>query len=145
MKRQDYNNHSKYYYPHHFIFYPIVLALTIACIRQSLNHPEGCKEWIAISILFILLGWLSFMMRQHYSLTNQNRLVRLEMRLRYYQLTQKRLEDIEPDLSFSQLAALRFAPDDELPALVQQTLDNKLSPDAIKRSIKNWLPDTMRV
>ena len=100
---------------------------------------------MAISILFILLGWLSFMMWQHYSLTNQNRLVRLEMRLRYYQLTQKRLEDIEPGLSFSQLAALCFASDDELPGLIQQTLDNKLSPDAIKRSIKNWLPDTMRV
>ena len=67
----------------------------------------------------------------------------MEMRLRYYQLTQRRLEDIEPVLSFSQLAALRFAPDEELPGLIQQTLDNNLSADEIKKSIKNWLPDTM--
>jgi hypothetical protein len=67
------------------------------------------------------------------------------MRLRYYQLTQHRLEEIEPRLSFSQLAALRFASDSELPGLVQKTLDENLSPSAIKRSIINWVPDTMRV
>jgi len=69
----------------------------------------------------------------------------MEMRLRYYQLTQKRLEEIESRLSFSQLAALRFAPDEELPDLVRQTLDDNLSADQIKKSIKNWLPDMMRV
>lgn len=145
MQQQDYKHHSKYYYPHHFIFYPAILALTIASIRQAMNNAERSTEWTAIAAIFILLGWLAFMMRQHYSLTNQNRMIRLEMRLRYYQLTQKRLEAIESRLSFGQLAALRFAPDEELPGLVQQTLDNNLSPDAIKRSIKNWLPDTMRV
>lgn len=102
-------------------------------------------EWMALAAVFFLLGWLSFMMRQHYALNNQNRIVRLEMRLRYYQLTQKRLETIESKLSFSQLAALRFASDEELPLLVQNTLDNNLSADDIKKSIKNWLPDLMRV
>lgn len=59
------------------------------------------------NIYFISLA--IFMMRQHYELTNQNRMVRMEMRLRYYQLTQRKLEDIEPGISFSQLAALRYA------------------------------------
>ena len=85
------------------------------------------------------------MVRQHYALTNQNRIVRLELRLRYYQLTHKRLEEIEVNLSFGQLAALRFASDAELPQLIQQTMDKNLSPGAIKRAIQNWLPDTMRV
>lgn len=85
------------------------------------------------------------MLRQHYALTVQNRVVRLEMRLRYYQLTHTRFEEIEPRLSFGQIAALRFASDDELPALTNRALQEQLSPDAIKRSIKNWLPDEMRV
>ena len=85
------------------------------------------------------------MMRQHYALTCQNRIVRLEMRLRYYQLTQKRLEAIEDQLSFGQLAALRFASDEELVPLLEKTLREKLSPDAIKKAIHHWQPDQMRV
>ncbi len=145
MKKQDYHSHSKYYIPHHFVFYPVVVGLTIIGIRQALKHPDRSMEWMAICSIFILLAWLSFMMRQHYALTLQNRVVRMEMRLRYFQLTQKKLEDIESRLSFSQLAALRFAADEELIGLIQQTLDNNLSPDKIKQSIKNWLPDMMRV
>ncbi len=109
------------------------------------TQPAAADEWIAITAIFGILGWLSFMLRQHYALTNQNRTVRLEMRLRYYQLTGKRLEPIEEQLSFGQLAALRFASDDELPALVQKALSEHMTADAIKRSIKNWVADDMRV
>ena len=145
MSKQDYSNHTRYYYPHHFIFYPIVIALTVFCIRQSFVKPELHFEWMALAIVFILLAWLSFMMRQHYALTIQNRTVRLEMRLRYYQLTGKRLEELEDELTFARIAALRFAPDEELPALVQATLERNLSAKEIKKSIKNWLPDEVRV
>jgi len=85
------------------------------------------------------------MLRQHYALGNQNRIVRLEMRLRYYQLTQKRFEPLEQQLSFSQIAALRFASDEELPDLVLRAVNESLSPNDIKKAIKNWTPDYMRV
>jgi hypothetical protein len=85
------------------------------------------------------------MLRQHYSLINQNRIVRLELRFRYYVLTQKRFEEVEAKLSAGQVYALRFAPDEELPAQIERALKENISPDEIKRSIKNWLPDTMRV
>lgn len=85
------------------------------------------------------------MMRQHYALTNQNRTVRLEMRLRYYQLTQLRFEPLEKKFSFKQIAALRFAGDDELLSLIDKTFEEKLSPDAIKKSITDWQEDHMRV
>ena len=85
------------------------------------------------------------MMRQHYALINQNRTVRLELRLRYFILTQKRFEEVEARLKSSQIYALRFAPDTELPALVERALNENLSGDDIKRAIKQWLPDTMRV
>jgi hypothetical protein len=110
-----------------------------------LNYPDQQLEWFAITGLFLMLSWLSFMTRQHYALTNQNRTVRLELRLRYYILTQQRLEPIEQQLSFGQLAALRFASDDELPALVQRAVAEQLSSIEIKKSIKNWEGDYMRV
>ncbi len=143
--QQQYRNHRKFYVPHHFIFYPMLIALVIICIRQYSGYPNESGIWLAFAIVFMMLGWLSFMLRQHYALTLQNRLVRMEMRLRYYRLTNKALEDIEPRLSFGQLAALRFAPDEELIDLIERTLSSNLSADEIKKSIKNWLPDLMRV
>ncbi len=143
MKKQDYSNHVQYYTPHHFIFYPLCLALLIIGIRGIYRHSS--LEWIIITSLVVLLTWLSFMLRQHYALTCQNRIVRLELRFRYFVLTGERLDLLEDRLSFGQLAALRFASDEELPALVKRALAEGLSPDTIKRAIKNWLPDTMRV
>lgn len=145
MQKQQYSNHRKFYYPHHFIFYPVVITLIVISIKQSLNNPEQKLLWRAIAAVFLLLAWLSFMMRQHYALKIQDRMVRMEMRLRYFRLTGKAFEAVEPKLSFSQMAALRFAPDDELPGLVERALTENLSADEIKRAVKNWLPDLMRV
>ena len=98
-----------------------------------------------MTAVVVLIVWLALMVRQHYALGNQNRTVRLEMRLRYYILTGKRFEQIEQQLQFKQIAALRFASDEELPALIDKTIQEKLKPDEIKRKIVNWLADEMRV
>jgi Family of unknown function (DUF6526) len=145
MPEQNYKNHAKYYVGHHFIFYPILLAGLIYSLSGISKYPEHSREWIAISLLFFLVGWLSFMLRQHYALGNQNRIIRVEMRLRYFMLTQKDFQPMEQQLSFGQLAALRFASDEELPALLQQAIRENLSPGTIKKMIKNWVPDHMRV
>ncbi|MGI8950528.1 MAG: DUF6526 family protein [Chitinophagaceae bacterium] len=145
MEKQSYKNHVRYYYPHHFIFYPLSLIATIASAVCIFKYPHRRLEWFAITVLFILVIWVSYMLRQHYALNNQNRIVRLELRLRYYQLTQQRLENFEQQLSFNQLAALRFASDEELPVLLQRAVKENLSPDEIKKSVKNWQPDEMRV
>lgn len=145
MKKQDYSNHIRYYTPHHFIVYPVVFALAVTSSYCIFKYPDHSKEWMAITALFILLGWLAYMLRQHYALTNQNRIVRLEMRLRYFQLTNRRFENIEPKMTFGQIAALRFAPDEELLELIKRILEEGLSPDEIKKSIVHWQPDNMRV
>ena len=85
------------------------------------------------------------MTRQHYALTLQNRVVRMEMRLRYFELTGLRLEPLEEQLTTGQLAALRFASDEELPDLMQRAMNEKLTPKQIKMSIRKWIPDYMRV
>lgn len=85
------------------------------------------------------------MLRQHYSLGNQDRIVRLEFRLRYFELFGTSSQKVEQDLSFAQIAALRFAGDDEFKALLSGAIINNMNADDIKRSITNWKADTMRL
>jgi hypothetical protein len=145
MSRQTFENHVRYYTAHHFVFYPLLLIATGASVYALDHHPEQKPVWLAVILLFIFIGWSSFMLRQHYALGNQNRIVRLELRFRYYVITGKRLEPLESGLSFPQLAALRFASDEELQALTERAVNENLSPLQIKKSILHWLPDTMRV
>lgn len=142
---QSYKNHVRYYTTHHFVFYPLILFLVAFCIRNAIADSGNQLIWVAITMVFLIIGWLSFMMRQHYALTLQNRLIVNEVRFRYYTLTQQRFELLEDQLSFGQIAALRFASDDELLILIKKTLNAQLSPGQIKKSIVNWKSDTNRV
>lgn len=144
MQPQNYSNHTRYYIPHHFVFYPVVLTCAGVSIYLMFHKTGEELIWLAISGLFLLLAALSFMMRQHYALNNQNRIVRLEVYYRYFASTNKRLDTLENPLSFSQLAALRFASDEEFVALTERAIQEKLSAEEIKRSIKHWKPDYMR-
>jgi hypothetical protein len=142
---QNYKNHIRYYPAHHFIFYPFALILIAFGIYRVVKNDADKNLWIAVLCVSVLMTSLSFMMRQHYALNNQNRIVRLELRFRYFEITGKRLEPFERQLNINQLAALRFASDEELEALVARSANENLSPDEIKKTIKNWLPDHMRV
>lgn len=145
MAAQQYKNHVRYFPAHHFFFYPAILLLLGISIYFSLNAGETAAIWIFLSVLTALVGFLSYLLRQHYALTVQNRVVRLELRFRYYLLTQQRFELIESQLTRSQLYALRFASDEELPYLVMRAMNENLSGDEIKKAILHWIPDHMRV
>lgn len=145
MKTQNYGNHIRFYPPHHFVFYPIASLLFGATATFAIKSEEYIMIWALMTATIALIIWLSFMLRQHYALGNQNRIARLELRFRYYTITQKRFDDIEKQLSLSQLLALRFASDEELVILIDRALKENLSPDDIKKSVKNWQPDYMRL
>lgn len=145
MEPQNFKNHIRFYTPHHFVFYPVMLILLAISIYFSIYEENLRTVWIFISILNIAITLLSFMLRQHYALTLQNRIVRLELRYRYFTLTNERLELLEDRLSDSQLFALRFAPDEEFPELLNRAIAENLSGTAIKKSIQNWRADNERV
>lgn len=143
MNKQSYSNHARYYIPHHLIFYSLILIGSIVSVSSYFKQKD-CS-WLLVAALFVIVGWLSFMLRQHYALTLQDRIIRQEVRFRYYTLTGQRFEVFESRLSLSQILALRFASDEELPDLIKKILAENLSPKTIKQSILNWQGDYMRV
>lgn len=145
METQNYKNHIRFYPPHHFVFYPLMLILLGSSIYFIIADESLRTIWIFISILIIAIILVSFMLRQHYALTLQDRIIKLEIRYRYFSLTGERLELLEEKLSDSQLFALRFAPDEELPNLVNKAISENLSGTQIKKSIENWHADNQRV
>lgn len=144
MKIQTYYNHIRFYTPHHFVYYPILILFLAASIYFAFTTNDTLI-WSFISVGFVFLFCLAFMLRQHYALILQNRIVRLELRYRYFTLTGKRFEEIEYKLTDDQIFGLRFAPDDELLPLIEDALKNNLSGDAIKKAIVHWKADYNRV
>ncbi|MGV8915928.1 MAG: DUF6526 family protein [Kaistella sp.] len=145
MSQQNYSNHVKFYPPHHFIYLPLLGILQVLGIYKCFTENSQQLNWILFSIVIFLLIYLSLMLRQHYALGNQNRIVKLEFKQRYFELFGKRSDDVAEKLSFGQIAALRFAYDDEFKILLEKALAENLSADQIKKSITNWRPDLDRV
>lgn len=145
MSEQNYKNHRKFYPPHHFIYLPILIILEIFGIYKIWDNPENQLTWILFSIVIFLLFYLAFMTRQHYALGLQNRMVMLEFKQRYFEIFGKRSDEVANQLKFSQIAALRFAYDDEFKELLGKALKENISGDEIKRSIKNWRADHQRI
>lgn len=144
MNSQSYKNHIRFYTPHHFVYYPIVITFLAFSIYFIFTTDQPLI-WTFISIVFIVLFGLAYMLRQHYALTLQNRIVRLELQYRYFLITGKRLEELEKQLHDDQLFALRFATDEELPNLVERALHQNLNGKDIKKAIVNWKADHERV
>ncbi|MBF4516647.1 hypothetical protein IRZ71_09840 [Flavobacterium sp. ANB] len=144
MKVQTYSNHIRFYRWHHFVYYPILILFLIASIYFAF-HSDEPLIWSFISVGFVFLFCLAFMLRQHYALILQNRIVRLELRYRYFTLTGKRLEEFEYKLTDDQIFGLRFAPDNELLQLIEDAIKNNLTGDAIKKAIVHWKADYNRV
>jgi len=95
---------------------------------------------IGAIILFLLP-----LLARIYGLKNQDRIIRMEMRQRYFELTGQSFKDKEKRLRLSQIIALRFASDGELLPLMEKAIKEKLRAKKIKQMIKNWQEDSRRV
>ena len=139
---QSFKNHVRLDPPFHFFIVPVLVITAIGFIVTFFMRPNIHSGWMVVFYVALVV-WV-FKMRL-YSLRVQTRVIRLEERLRLATLLPEPLRARIGELTESQLVALRFASDAELPALVQSTLNNGLTNAQIKKSITNWRADWFRV
>jgi hypothetical protein len=139
MAAQSFQSHTKWDPLFHFVISPILLVNVILAVRHAWAYPAYTT--IVAVVLATALFLLAFKMRL-YSLKVQDRLIRLEERLRL----QGQLPAAEiARLSESQLIGLRFAADEEVAGLAQKALAGNWTQKQIKAAIKTWRPDHFRV
>jgi len=140
---QSFANHTRWQPPLHFFVLPVMLINVIWAIVVFVKAPDRNSGWLIVVSLALLV--LVFFVRLN-PLKAQDRLIRLEEKLRYQQLLSPALCQQAVALSPNQIIALRFAGDDELEELVTAVLAGRLTRNKeIKSAIKNWRADTFRV
>lgn len=142
-KAQAYGSHRRYIPEFHFFALPVLLINALLTLWQFVRHPGLATGWIALIALALLVGiWTARAM----ALRAQDRIIRLEERMRLERLIPPSLKERAAALSTRQLIALRFAPDDEVAELAQRVIAGELhTRDEIKRAIRNWRADDLRV
>ncbi|MBI5363840.1 MAG: hypothetical protein HZA53_11725 [Planctomycetes bacterium] len=139
---QTYANHAKFEPLYHFVAFGILVA-NLVWTARNVFASGGLEAWIALALALALL--ILFFAMRVFTLTVQDRVIRLEERLRLERLLPADLKPRIEELTPRQLVALRFASDAELAALVRDVLVQKIEdPRAIKRKIQTWRPDYLR-
>jgi hypothetical protein len=143
MENQNFANHTRWHPAFHFFVLPVMLVNFVWSVVNFIKAPDkNSGWWVVVSLALALLT--SFVRTN--SLKVQDRLIRLEERLRYQQLLSPSLAQQTDALTVRQICALRFAGNDELEGLVNAVVTGKLTESRdIKRAIKNWRADTFRV
>ena len=139
---QNNKNHKKFNPLQHFIIMPFTMILFIIFIKAVFNKETIESCWFVLLILDVFL--IALLLRI-YATANQDRIIRLEMRQKYFELTGKSFEKEEKHLSKGQIIALRFASDEELLTLIKRAKEENLKSSEIKSTIKNWKADHHRV
>jgi len=142
MSEQNFKNHSRYIILWTFIT-PLLLIAILGGSIVNLIIADAPTHYSAalillIAVVLIIIYWYA----RVFALKAQDRAIRAEENFRHFILTGK---PFDSRIRMSQVIALRFAPDEELPGLAKKAVEEKLSQKEIKRSIKNWKPDHNRV
>ncbi|QEC66445.1 hypothetical protein FRZ67_03730 [Panacibacter ginsenosidivorans] len=144
MKEQNHKNHAQYVPGFHFITAAAIIALLIGSIVNLYNSLYDHANLYSASLICLaaIILCLLFWYIRSFPLRAQDRAIRAEENFRHFVLTGRRLDN---RLTLSQIIALRFAPDEEMPMLAQRAAEENLSSKDIKNSITNWKPDHHRV
>jgi hypothetical protein len=139
---QTYANHARFFPLFHFFAAPILIANFLWALWQLIRTPSLSTGWGAIFAAGLVGGLTAARLM---ALTVQDRLIRLEMRLRLREVLPPDLQARIPELTARQLVGLRFASDAELPELVRRVLTGSLeSPADIKKAVTHWQGDYLR-
>ena len=143
MEEQNFKNHGKFVPLYHFFTLP-VLVINFVWSLFRMWHL-GLSVQGVFGVLLAAALFLGALYGRLFALAVQNRLIRLEERQRYERVLSEELRWRADELTTNQFVSLRFASDDELPALMRKVLDEKLdNRKTIKQLIKNWRPDYLR-
>ena len=137
-------------YPwHHFVLLPLALLMAgYAVLRYTKvagDDDQTARLWFTVAALAVIGLGVLVMLRQHYALQLQDRICRLEVRQRYFEVSGQRFAPLEKQLSLGQILSLRLAGDAELPALAQAAATEKLSSKDIQARITDFQFDALRV
>lgn len=143
MAEQTYSNHTRWYPLFHFVVVPLLALNFLSHLVRFFMAPSWALGfWTLLGITLILLALAARLQ----ALKAQDRVIRLEERLRYREVLSPELAKRADGLSPSRMIALRFASDDELAGLVERTLNGEFAKNKeIKMAIKNWRADNYRV
>jgi hypothetical protein len=139
---QNFSNHTRYDPLFHFFILPVFAITLIATIVHLVRRPGLHSAWL---VVFMIAALFALFKIRLYALKVQDRVIRLEERLRFATLLDPTLRPRIPEFTESQLIAVRFASDAELPALAARALHEKLSAPEIKKAVQHWRPDYWRV
>ncbi len=143
MNEQNFENHGRVVPSFHFFAVPVFLINFLWSLYRLIKLGisfEGIFG-VILAAAFVVLVFRA----RIFALAVQDRVIRLEERLRYERVLPANLQARCGELTIGQIVALRFASDAELPALARKVLDEKLTErKAIKQLVKNWKPDYLR-
>jgi hypothetical protein len=139
---QSYATHRRVFPLYHLFALPIFLANVLVTLAVAVRHPSFWNAWVVVVALGLVGGAVA---NRASTLIVQNRVIGLEMRLRLAAVLPAELRFRIAELHLKQLVGLRYAGDDELPALVERCLRGELATaDAVKRAVRHWRPDYVR-
>jgi hypothetical protein len=143
VSEQNFKNHTRFVPSYHYFALPVFLINFLWSLYRLKNLGvtfEGIFGVIFAAALLVLV-----LRARLFALCVQDRVIRLEERMRYERLLPADLKPRIEEFTLAQLVSLRFASDAELPALARKVLEEKLTQrKAIKQLIKNWRPDYLR-
>jgi hypothetical protein len=140
---QTYANHVRLHPPFHFFLMPAALVLLVLTIVNVVRHNDRLESWILLLIGLIMP--IAILLIRVNPLRAQDRVIRLEERLRLAALLNEPLRTRIGDLTESQLVALRFASDAEVALLAEKALKEQMKAAEIKKAVVTWRPDLFRV
>jgi hypothetical protein len=139
---QHLKNHARFDPPYHMVLAAVLAVNFIVAIAFLVNHFNIYASWL---LILSIAAFIPMMKIRSYPLKVQDRVIRLEERLRLQALAPAEWHAQIYRLTEDQLIGLRFAGDDEVVELAKQALEHDLDRKQIKERIKNWRPDTFRV
>src|SRR5262245_27793018 len=139
---QTYKSHVRLFPPFHFFVLPVFMINVIVVAWLAYRAPSRLSVWQLVVAVALLMAALTARVM---ALAVQDRVIRLEMRLRMRELLPADLQARIPLVTREQCVALRFASDAELAGLVRRIAAGELKSNAdIKRQITHWQPDYLR-